>query len=310
MSDTAMGPGGEFDLIRRLVRGWGDRAAGIGDDAAVLSVPDGARLVATTDTAVEGIHFRREWCSPGEIGYRATIAAISDIAAMAATPLGLLVALAIPHAWLPWIDALAEGIGDAAAVSGTVIVGGNVTRADTLAITTTVLGHADRPVLRSGARAGQAVYVTGRFGGPAAAVASWSAGAEPNGEWRARYVTPAARLAEARWLAAHGATSAIDISDGLLADLEHVAHASGVVLEIDLDRLPVLAGIALERAARGGDEYELAVTAPPGLDDEAFHASFGIPLTAIGIVRQGDASVIATAAGERVAPGGGWDHFS
>ena len=310
MTDTAMGPGGEFDLIRRLVRGWGDRATGIGDDAAVLRVPDGERLVATTDTAVDRVHFRREWCSPGEIGYRATVAAISDIAAMAATPLGVLVALAIPDEWLPSIDALAEGIGDAAAASGTVIVGGNVTRADALTVTTTVLGHADQPLLRSGARVGQAVYVTGRFGGPAAAVASWSAGAAPNAEWRERYVKPVARLAEARWLAAHGATSAIDISDGLLADLEHVAHASGVALEIDLDRLPVFGGIALEQASRGGDEYELAVTAPPGLDGDAFRSSFGIPLTAIGMVRDGDASVIATAAGGRVAPGGGWDHFS
>jgi thiamine-monophosphate kinase len=310
MSDMRMGPGGEFDLIRRLVRGWGDRAVGIGDDAAVVRVPDGSMLVVTTDTAVEGVHVRRDWCSPDEIGYRATVAAISDIAAMAATPLGVLVALAIPDDGLAIIDAVAGGIGEAVGASGTVIIGGNVTRARELSITTTVLGHTRRPLLRSGARAGQSVYVTGRFGGPAWAVASWLAGHEPNAESRDRYVRPVARIGEGRWLAEHGASAAIDISDGLLADLEHVAHASGVAIDVALDALPVLAGMAPEQAARGGDEYELAVTAPPGLDREAFHATFGIPLTPIGTVQEGGASVRATVGGVRVAPGGGWDHFS
>jgi thiamine-monophosphate kinase len=310
MSDTAMGPGGEFDLIRRLVRGWGDRAKGIGDDAAVMRVPDGSQLVATTDTAVEGVHFRRDWCAPDEIGYRATVAAISDIAAMAAAPIGLLVALAVPEVDLPVVEELANGIGEAAAASGTLILGGNVTRAGELSLTTTVLGHAVRPLPRSGAREGQLVYVTGRFGGPASAVESWRAGRVPNADARERYVHPVARVEEARWLAQRGATSAIDISDGLLADLAHLASASGVRLDVVLDELPVIAGTAVEHAARGGDEYELAVTASPGLDLEGFHTAFGIPLTPIGTVHDDEASVRATVQGALVAPGGGWNHFS
>jgi thiamine-monophosphate kinase len=310
MSGTAMGPGEEFDLIRRLVRIWGARAIGIGDDAAVLRVPPGMQLVATTDAAVDRVHFRRDWCTPDEIGHRAATAAISDIAAMAATPLGVLVALAVPHDCLTLVEEIGRGIGEAVAVNETAIIGGNVTRAGELSITTTVLGYAAHPVMRSGAIAGQAVYVTGRFGGPAAAVNAWTHGAEPDAEWRLRYARPAARLREAKWLAERGATAAIDISDGLLADLAHVAHASGVRLQLELDTLPVVAGVDIERAARGGDEYELAVTAPPGLDLAAFHDAFGTPLTRIGLVHAGAPDVQATLAGARVAPDGGWDHLS
>ena len=305
-----MGSGGEFDLIRRLVRGWGERAAGIGDDAAMLRVPEGAQLVVTTDTAVEGVHFRREWSAPDEIGYRAATAAMSDLAAMAATPLGILLALTIPERELESIEEIARGIGDAATAVGTVIVGGNLTSGSELSITTTALGHASGPLARSGARAGQTVYVTGRFGGPALAIDAWRTGRTPNDEWRVRYARPVARVAEARWLAEHGATSAIDISDGLLADLEHLAHASGVSIEVNLDHLPLVEGAERSQAAKGGDEYELAVTANHALDSDEFAARFGIPLTAIGVVRDGQPAVHATANGSRVAPGGGWDHFS
>jgi thiamine-monophosphate kinase len=310
MSDTAMGPGREFDLIRRLVRGWGERATGIGDDAAVLRVPPGSRLVATTDAAVDGVHFRRDWCAPEEIGYRATVAAMSDIAAMAALPLGVLVAMVLPDDALDAVEAMARGIGDAAAASDAPIVGGNLARGAELSITTTVLGHAERPLPRSGARPGQAIYVTGRFGGPAAAVAAWTAGEQPSAQARERYVHPAARIREARWLADRGATAAIDISDGLLADLGHLAHASGVALEVALDVLPVIAGVPIERAARGGDEYELAIAAPDDVDAGAFEETFGIPLTRIAAVREGAPEVRATLGGDRVAPGGGWDHLS
>lgn len=305
-----MGPGEEFDIIRSLVRGWGERAADIGDDAAVVRVPDGMRLVATTDAAVDRVHFRRDWCSPDEIGYRATIAAVSDIAAMAATPLGVLVAIAMPDDCRRLVGQLGRGIGDAAAACDTVILGGNLARAGELALTTTVLGYVRAPLPRSGASEGDVVYVTGRFGGPAAAVREWTAGRQPSREARARYVRPVARLREARWLAKRGATAAIDISDGLLGDLEHLAHASRVRLEIVLDALPIIDSEEIADAARGGDEYELAITAPADLDVAAFVAAFDVPLTRIGIVHAGMPTVDATLAGTRVAPGGGWDHFS
>lgn len=310
MSETAMGPGGEFDLIRRLVRGWGSRAAGIGDDAAVLQVPAGSQLVATVDAAVDGVHFRRDWCSPEEAGYRAATAAASDLAAMAAAPLGLLVALALPDDSLDIVEAIGRGIGEAAAAIDTVIVGGNVTRARELSITTTALGYARQPLTRGGAREGDTIYVTGRFGGPGSALAAWVAGNEPHSAHRARYVRPSARIREALWLAERGATAAIDISDGLLADLGHVAHASGARLEIALDALPLVEGATREMAARGGDEYELAVAAPAGLDAAAFASAFGMPLTAIGVVRRGAPEVHAMLGGARVATGGGWDHLS
>jgi thiamine-monophosphate kinase len=305
-----MGPGGEFDLIRRLLRGWGERAVGIGDDAALLRIPDGDSLVATTDTAVEGVHFRFDWSAPDEIGYRAATAAMSDLAAMAARPIGILVALTIPERALAEVEEVARGIGDAVAAVHTAIVGGNVSSGPELSITTTALGHVRSPLLRSAARAGQTVYVTGRFGGPALAVQAWQAGRQPNEGYRARYARPAARIAEAQWLVAQGATAGIDISDGLLADLEHMVHASGVSMDIDLDPLPLVDGAERVQAARGGDEYELAVTAPPNLDTQTFADRFGIPLTAIGVVREGEPAVHATCGGERVAPGGGWSHFS
>ena len=117
--EHALGPGAEFDAVRALVRGWGALAEGIGDDAAVLEVPRGERLVVSTDASVENVHFRRAWLSPREIGARATTGALSDLAAMGATPLGIVVALVVPYAWRADLEALAEGIGDAVRDAGT-----------------------------------------------------------------------------------------------------------------------------------------------------------------------------------------------
>ena len=110
---TALGPGREFDLIRALTNRWGTLARGVGDDAALLDVPPGDVLVASVDSVVEGVHFRDGWFTPREIGWRATTAALSDLAAMAAAPLGVLVSLSLPEAWLPRVDDLADGIGEA-----------------------------------------------------------------------------------------------------------------------------------------------------------------------------------------------------
>ncbi|HEU4563795.1 MAG TPA: thiamine-phosphate kinase [Gemmatimonadaceae bacterium] len=307
---AALGPGREFDLIRHLLARWGSRAQGVGDDAAVLDVPRAARLVASTDSAIENVHFRREWLAPEEIGWRAAMAALSDLAAMAAQPLGVLVALSVPDRWRDDIPALADGIGAAAEEAGARIVGGDLTGAGELAIGITVLGAAAAPLLRGGARPGDTIYVTGTLGGPRAALRAWSRGETPTPAQRERFARPVARLREAAWLARHGATAGIDISDGLLADLAHVSVASGVRMAVALDELPVVSGASREDAARSGEEYELAVTAPPGLDSLAFERAFGVPLTPIGRVEAGAPGVEATLGGERVAPGGGWDHFS
>src|SRR5882672_2613293 len=112
-AETPLGPGAEFDVIRALLVRWGDRAAGIGDDAAVLRLTRGDALVTSVDSSVEGRHFKREWLSPREIGYRAVAAALSDLAAMAARPIGVLIAFALPEAWRNELGAIADGIGDA-----------------------------------------------------------------------------------------------------------------------------------------------------------------------------------------------------
>jgi thiamine-monophosphate kinase len=198
----AMGPGGEFDLVREMLARWGDAAVGIGDDAAVLQVPEGDRLVVSTDASIEHVHFRRDWMNAAEIGYRAAAAALSDLAAMAARPLGIVVALALPREWIGEVGALADGIGEAARECGAPIVGGNISRAGELSITTTVFGSGRRLLARAGARPGDRVYVTGALGGPLLALRALERGEPISGPARARLVRPDPRLDEARWLAA------------------------------------------------------------------------------------------------------------
>jgi thiamine-monophosphate kinase len=307
----SLGSGGEFDAIRAMLRVWGASASGIGDDAALLSVPESESLVVSTDASFEGVHFRREWLTPREIGARAAAAALSDLAAMAATPIGLLLALGMPADWRAELDALAHGVGELAAASGCPIVGGNVTRAAELSLTITVLGSSARPLTRAGARPGDVLYVTGALGGPGAALDALLGGARPRDVDRARFAAPRPRLAEARWLAERDATAAIDISDGLVSDAGHLAAASAVHATLDVASLPCIEGIPPERAASSGEEYELLVTFPPSarVDVDAFLARFGIPLTLVGRVTDGD-GVSLERRGERVDLPIGHDHLS
>ena len=308
-----LGRGREFDAIRALLARWGDRAVGIGDDAAILRVPRGDALLASVDTAIENRHFREDWLTPREVGYRAVTAALSDLAAMAAQPLGILLALALPERWSAQLPAIADGVADAVKTAGTSILGGNLAAAEHLSLTTTVLGSAFAPLHRSGLRPDDAVYVTGRLGGPGAAVAAWNSGHRLHDAHRQRFAHPVARLREARWLADRGATAAIDISDGLAADLEHLAAASAVGLDIDLDLVPLLDGVnGPVAAAASGEEYELVVGAPDGasLDASEFERTFGIPLTAIGRSVPRESGVVFRRGAERVAKPSGYDHLS
>jgi thiamine-monophosphate kinase len=278
-----MGKGAEFDAIRRMVERWGKFASGIGDDAAILDVPRGERLVASVDAFVEDVHFRREWIDAREVGYRAAVAALSDIAAMAATPIGLLFAIDLPDQWMESLDDIAEGVREAVEAAGTVIVGGNIAAGTDLSITTTVLGHAVAPLARSGAKPGDRLYVTGLLGGPAAAIRAWNAGKQPAAADRERFAQPQARIREARVLADHGAHAAIDISDGLGSELDHLAAASGVSYAVQLEKVPIMPGVAIEDAMKSGEEYELLVAAP-ALDVAALERKLGCPLTEIGTV--------------------------
>jgi thiamine-monophosphate kinase len=308
-----MGPGVEFDVIRTLLARWGTRAIGIGDDAATMNVPRGDKLVASVDTAVEGRHFRSEWSTAEEIGYRAVVAALSDLAAMAARPLGILIAITLPLVWESRIERLADGIGSAADVGDSPILGGNLSTGSALSITTTVLGSAFAPLARSGARVGDRIYVTGSLGGPGAALQLLETG-QPAGAHRERLFRPRPRIHEARWLAGRGAAAAIDISDGLVADLRHLAAASAVSIVINGERVPRVGGVELDAALVSGEEYEIVVAAPHQLDVDAFLALFGIPLTEIGRVEGRDATArdaapLVEVVGARVANAAGHDHF-
>ena len=310
-SHLTLGTGTEFDAIRAMLRVWGAQATGIGDDAAVVPVPTGESLVVSTDASFEHVHFRRGWLTPREIGARATAAALSDLAAMAATPAGLLLAIGVPPAWRGELDAIAHGVGETAAAAQCPIVGGNVTRAGELSLTITVLGTSARPLERVGARAGDTLFVTGALGGPGAALDALLRGATPRDVDRARFAAPRPRIAEARWLVQHGARAAIDLSDGLVADAGHLAAASDVRVVLDLASLPCIEGIAPESAASSGEEYELLVAFSPDAhpDVDAFRVRFGLPLTAIGRVISGR-GVSLEGGVDRVDLPRGYDHFS
>jgi thiamine-monophosphate kinase len=274
-----------IELLRRALASPTDARVvlGIGDDAAVLA-PPGALLVWTVDAAVEGVHFRRELLTLADLGYRATMAAVSDLAAMGASPLGLLAALVLP----PWVSdadlaALAAGQREAAEALGTAVIGGNLARGSELSITTTALGAAARPLTRTGARRGDAIWMAGPVGLAAAGLAVLTGGGAPPGSaalsnavavWR----RPHARLAEGL-RASREALAAIDVSDGLARDVGHVARASGVraVLDaahiVDADLRAAAAALGqdpLALALHGGEDYALVVVLPPGVALEGF----------------------------------------
>jgi len=308
VASGALGPGAEFDAIRGMLDRWGPRAKGIGDDAAILDVPRGDRLVVSVDTAVDRRHFRREWLSAREIGYRAVTAALSDLAAMAARPLGILTAITVPLGLRDVLSDLADGIGDAAGACGAPIVGGNLSGGDELSITTTVLGSCYAPIERRGARPGDRLYVTGRLGAPALAIARLTSGVEP-GAVRNRFARPTSRIGEAIWLADAGASAAIDISDGLAADARHLASASGVSIVIDARDIPCFDGADAATAIASGEEYELLVALRGAVDADTFAARFGIPLTLIGSVEPRGSELVEIR-GADMPPGAGYDHFS
>ena len=309
----ALGPGREFASIARWVRQWGARAHGIGDDAAILDVPNGTRLVVSTDTTTEDVHFRRAWLAPIEIGWRAAMAALSDLAAMGAEPLGVLIALGAPASWDGALDEVLHGVGDACEAARVPIIGGDTTRSPVLTLGITVLGTATAPMRRDGARPGDVIYLTGSLGGPRAALEAWQAGKVPRATHRARFARPVARLSMGAWCAANGATAAIDLSDGLVADAGHIAAASGVQLNIELASVPVLGGVLAREAIASGEEYELLVTGPAGMDAAAKLARIGT-LTPIGLVTAptpvDGAAVVVRDGPRRVDPPPGYDHLS
>lgn len=306
---TPLGPGAEFDSIRRMLERWGPHARSIGDDAAVITSLGERSLIVSTDTSVDNVHFRRAWLTPAEIGYRAAASALSDLAAMGAKPLGMLVAMTIPEEWRRHIDAVSDGIGEAAHIAEAPVLGGDLSQANELALTFSVLGTARDVLFRTAARPGDHVYVSGRLGGPGAALEALTSNREPEPLHRERFARPVPRIREAMWLAERGATAAIDISDGLSSDLGHVAAASKIAVTIDLARLPLVEGVTAEAAASSGEEYEIVVTSSIELDSAEFNRSFNLELTKIGVVERGEPRVTFVHDGNRVEVKRGYLHF-
>lgn len=303
---TELGPGPEFDLIRSfLARGGAAPGPGVrvgpGDDCAVVT---GEGVAVTTDMTVEGVHYRREWLTLEEVGYHAAAAALSDLAAVAARPIGVLASVALgPGDEDGAGEDLMAGLAGAAADQGATLLGGDVTRSPgALVIDVTAVGDAPRPVLRTGARPGHEVWVTGRLGAAAAAVEAWLAGEEPAADARAAFARPTPRITEALWLEERSVPAAmVDLSDGIAGDAGHLAAAGGVRLVIRAADLPVAEAASIRLAAAGGEDYELCFTAPVGavaLVREAFVERFGVPLTHVGNVEEGEGAVVLDEAGE------------
>lgn len=319
---------GEFGLIARIVERLSTPGAGRphvvlgpGDDAAVVAAPDG-QVVVTTDVLVEGVHFRHDWSTGYDVGRRAAAANLADIAAMGAVPTAVVVALAAPpDLAVEWVDELADGLRDECAAAGAAVVGGDVARSATVVVSVTALGDlaGGRAVTRAGARPGDVVVVAGRLGYAAAGLDLLRAG-HTDAPLADAHRRPAVAYAAARRLAAIGATAMIDVSDGLVADLGHIATASAVRIELATDDLPLPADLVeaalsigvdpLGWVAGGGDDHAFAATLPSDLAlravTELADLPEPVPFTQVGRVVEG--SGVAFVDGTPPLPAG-HDHF-
>jgi len=262
---------GEWAAIARLrerfsggTPGPGPDEVWIGDDAAVVRCP-GAHALFALDLVVEGIHFDLTLGSLADAGWKALAVNVSDIAAMGGRPLQAVCGVVAPAGTN--LEALMDGMGEAATAYAVSLVGGDLSAGRQLVISVAITGTTDdrRPVLRSGARPGDAVMVTGPLGSSAAGLASLrdrSGDEGRTGPLATAYLRPQARVREGAAAAGGGATAMIDVSDGLSRDLDHIARESAV--GIRLDDVPVSPGATIEQALGGGEDYELAFTVAPG----------------------------------------------
>jgi thiamine-monophosphate kinase len=311
---TTLADLGEFGLIAELSRrfGQGDHVLiGPGDDAAVVSVPTG-RVVVSTDVLVEGRHFRRDWAEAEDIGHRVAAANLSDINAMGGRATALTVALAAP-ADLPaeWALGLADGISAEAALVGASVVGGDLTGADQVMVAVTALGYVDgEPVRRSGARPGDVLALAGRQGWAAGGLAVLGRGFRSPRRLVDAYRRPEPPYAAGAEALALGATAMIDVSDGLVADVGHVAEASGVAVDISTSAFDLAEPLQAVGAALGTDPLRFVLG---GGDDHALAATFpaGTALppgwTLIGSVSEGEGVTVDGGVYEGPA---GHTHFS
>ncbi|WP_454864044.1 thiamine-phosphate kinase [Pseudomonas hormoni] len=316
---------GEFELIRNFfaaapcAQGGEGVALGIGDDCALLAVPAGEQLAVSTDTLVAGVHFA-DPCDPFLLGQRSLAVAVSDLAAMGATPIAFTLALTLPSATADWLQAYAHGLSLMAQSCGVALVGGDTTRGP-LSLTMTVFGRvpAGKALTRSGAQVGDLLCVGGELGNAAGALplvlgqrTAEAAIADP---LLAHYWSPQPQLALGQALRGK-ATSALDISDGLLADCGHIALASKVGIQVERDRLPLSKALvaflgqpgAEHAALSGGDDYVLAFTLPSV--ELSRMVADGWPIHVVGRVVTGQGVVLLDAAGQDITPQTrGYQHF-
>ncbi|MFZ1918299.1 MAG: thiamine-phosphate kinase [Terriglobales bacterium] len=313
-------PLGEKDLIRRirgLAGGGSAVVTGIGDDAAVLRIPPRHELLVTTDFTIENVHFHREWHRPEVVGWRCLTRGLSDIAAMGGEPLAAFLSVAlggdVPQ---KWVEAFLKGLLELAKKHKVPLAGGDTAQsaggiqADIVVVGSVPKGQA---VLRSGAKPGDGIYVTGQLGASAMALDRLREGL-PLGAERSRHFRPEPRVDIGRWLREKGIPSSmIDVSDGLSTDLEHICQESCVGVDIDVDAIPrARAGrgegkfVALEYALHGGDDYELVFTSSRPVPSKVK----GVSITRIGRTTASQKMRLIEAVG-KINPleARGWEHF-
>jgi thiamine-monophosphate kinase len=305
----------------------GSLAVGPGDDACVLRATRRRERVASADAFLEGVHFVRRLHPPASIGYKALARATSDLAAMGATPRCFLLGLALPASLTnAWLDGFLDGMARAARKFGMVLAGGDTSRTDAVAVNITVMGEvrAGRAILRSGARPGDRIFVTGHLGAAQLGLEILTRGLSRRASLRpylAPHLFPAPPIALGQWLAHRRLpTAMMDLSDGLSTDLDRLCRSSGVGARIREASLPVVRvpeslrrqGIDAFRLARdGGEDYQLLFTVPARLAGRVPSARDGVRITEIGeIVSTRGVLAISRDGTSSPLPPRGWDHFA
>lgn len=318
----------ERNLIKTIRRLAGSSAAvglirGIGDDCAVLRPSPGSELLVTTDLCIENVHFRRAWHPPAAVGHRCVTRGLSDIAAMGGHPLACFLSLGLPGNGpqsedLPqsWVNGFLRGLLAQARRFKLPLAGGDISSAPKITADIVVIGQvpAGTAVLRSGARPGDRIYVTGSLGGSAATLTQLFAGKKIKPTRSNPHFYPMPRIAAGAWLRERSlATAMMDLSDGLSVDLAHICEESRVAAIVEADKIPIGKGAGLELALHGGEDYELLFTVPRRAKVPARIA--GIAVTEIGEIRnRGDYSSAIQILGDngkvRPLPQRGWQHFA
>jgi thiamine-monophosphate kinase len=331
-SEEKQAAGGELAMLRQIrqraaiIRSPNVRV-GIGDDCAVLRLRRDEEMVVTTDLSLEGRHFRLDWHPSAAVGHRTLARGLSDLAAMGARPVAAFLSLAVPkkltapvRSGKAWTERFYDGLLNLAEAHKTPLAGGDLAEfpqvlADIVLVGAVRQGHA---LLRSGAKPGDEIYVTGTLGGAAVGLRALEAlnGKKPPirlAETLKPHLYPEPRIAQGLWLARHtAATAAMDLSDGLSIDLARLCEESGVAADLDEAALPIAPGATMHDALHGGEDYELLFTANPG--KKLPHRIAGVPLTRIGRIvkrhsRRPQVTLIKPSGKTALHPHG-WQHFS